>query len=187
MSWSKLVFSRRSTVPSLTLNKDSLPYGSPTSTGTLQGLLLNVVLRWKCSQYRRSSLSQSKKIGFVVLTLGTQAFRGISLRAEKQWAVLIKLFWHKLTYSFCQLYRSITMQQMLLMFIKWSSLQIVKVNLCQNSFMRLTLEEKSYFLRIIHWYLCSHIHGKQLTIGYLIEVTDHRPTLVCTIDISRFN
>jgi hypothetical protein len=43
-------------------------------------------------------------------------------------------FWHKFTYSFCELYIFITLQQILLMFIK--AYKKVWVKFCQNSFMR---------------------------------------------------
>jgi hypothetical protein len=51
---------------------------------------------------------------------------------------LIILFDKKLLTLFSKLDLFMEMQQILLMFIKWQSLQNMSVNLCQNSFMRLT-------------------------------------------------
>jgi len=47
-----------------------------------------------------------------------------------------KTFWHKSTYPLCKIDLFKVMQQILLMLIKWSSLQKVGVNLNQSSFMR---------------------------------------------------
>jgi len=48
---------------------------------------------------------------------------------------LVQLFGINVPPLFCKLHLFIAIQQLLLMFIKWSSLQKERVNLSQNSFM----------------------------------------------------
>ncbi len=69
---------------------------------------------------------------------------------------LIKLFWHKFTYSFCMPDQFIAIRQILLLFIKWTSTQKVWVNLWRNSFMRLTVIFL-YFVYLHFMYLPSKV------------------------------
>ncbi len=63
---------------------------------------------------------------------------------------LIKLFWHKFTFSFCELDVFIAMQQILCMIIKSLAFKKVWVNQCQNIFMRSTPIKQGFC-----WYWCE--------------------------------